>query len=301
MRDSLADATRCTKPFPRRAMTPWLFVAALGAGFVQALPAMAEAIPAPTMSIPQAALNSSFTWGLSAGLDYATGTYGAKCALKVTGLNCSTTGTTLIALPLTAMLQVDRLRLQATVPYVDIEGPGKFAGDIGIPVIIGPAATDRSHRSGLGDMSFGAAWILARETTFWPTLEIAGIVKLPTATNGLGTGKSDYGAQLNLYRGLLPGLTAFGSLGYQWIGEVKSVTLESGAKATAGLDWNLRLISLGATLDYRQHSWSGAPDYFALNPYLTWHMIGGIAVSVYGTVGLTRASPGSGAGVRVSL
>ena len=262
---------------------------------------MAQALPAPTMSIPQVAANGAFNWGFSAGLDYASGSYGAKCALKTSGLNCATSGTTLIALPLSAMIQVERLRLQVSVPYVDIEGPGKFAGDIGIPIVIGPAASDRGHRSGLGDMSFGAAWIFSRETAFLPALEIAGVVKLPTATNGLGTGKTDYAAQLNLYQTLLPGLTAFGSIGYQWIGEVKSVTLESGGRANAGLDWNLAFASLGATVDYRQHSWSGAPDYFALNPYVTWHMIGGMGISIYGTVGLTRASPSSGAGIRFSL
>ena len=276
-------------------------IAALSAGLFASSSATAQDIPVPMMSIPQAALNSSFDWSFSAGLDYSAGKYGAKCALSMSSLNCTTKGTTVFVIPATAMLQIERLRLQVTLPYVDIEGPGKFGGDLGIPIIVGPSSTDQKHRSGLGDISFGGAWIVSRETTLLPTIEVAGVVKLPTASNGLGTGKTDYSAQLNLYRKLLPGLTTFGSLGYQWIGELKTVNLQSGARASAGIDWNLSLASLGATLDYRQNSWAGAPDYFAFNPYLTWHLIGGMRVSLYGTIGLTHSSPGSGGGIRFSL
>ena len=77
--------------------------------------------------------------------------------------------------------------------------------------------------------------------------------------------------------------------------------LQSGATANAGLDWNFVLASVGASIDFRQPSWAGAPNYLALNPYFTWHLFGGIGVSVYGTIGLTRSSPSSGAGIRVSL
>ena len=183
----------------------WIATALLCAGIVCAAPAGAQQIPEATMSIPQAALNSSFGWNFSAGLDYSGGKYGAKCALT-TSLSCTTTGTTIIAIPVTAMVQIERLRLQVTLPYVDIEGPGKFAGDFGIPVIVAPASTDPKHRSGLGDAQIGAAWIFSRETTFLPALEIAGIVKLPTALNGSGTSKTDYGRPVeSAYRKLSPG------------------------------------------------------------------------------------------------
>ena len=295
-----ADLARPSK-HGGRTIARWTAIAALSAGMFATSPVAAQDIPVPMLSIPQAALNGSFDWSFSAGVDYSAGKYGAKCALSISSLNCTTSGTTVFVIPATAMLQIERLRLQATLPYVDIEGPGKFAGDLGIPVIVGPSSTDPKHRSGLGDISFGGAWIVSRETTLLPTIEIAGVVKLPTASSGLGTGKTDYGAQLNLYRTVLPGLTTFGSLGYQWIGELHTANLQSGAKASAGIDWNLSLASLGATLDYRQNSWAGAPDYFAFNPYLTWHLIGGMRVSLYGTVGLTRSSPGSGGGIRFSL
>jgi len=275
------------------------FAAALMGLAGWATPALAQTLPAPTLQLADTS-SKSFDWGASVGFDYVTGNYGAKCAVTLS-LTCTTTGTTVFVLPATAMLQIERLRLQVTVPFVDIEGPGRFAGDLGVPVIVAPANNEPKHRSGLGDISVGAAFILLRENLFMPRIELAGVVKLPSAASGLGTGKTDYAAQVNLYRTLLPWLTTFGSLGYDWVGDLNTVKLHSGAEATAGVDVKFLGLGGGALLDYRQSAWAGAPDYFALNPYITWHMMGVVGVSLYGTVGLTHSSPSQAFGVRFSL
>ncbi|MBV9549353.1 MAG: hypothetical protein JO256_06725 [Alphaproteobacteria bacterium] len=262
--------------------------------------AAAQTLPAPTLSIPRTS-SSSFDWGFSTGIDYVAGNYGAKCAVSLANLTCTTTGTTVFEIPATAMLQLGRLRLEATVPYVDIEGPGKFAGNFGLPLIVAPASNEPKHRSGLGDFSLGAAWLIAREGTVFPAVEIAGITKLPTAGSGLGTGKTDYGAQVNLYRTLAPGLTAYGSLGYMWIGDINTIKLHSGARATAGADFKFLSYGLGAMVDFQRSTWQGAPSYATLNPYLTWHIIGGLGLQLYTTVGLTSSSPSHGFGVRLIL
>ena len=282
-------------------MTRWCLAVGIFAATFLAPAVSAQIIPVPTLSIPQASLDESFSWQLSTGFDYTTGKYGAHCALQSVALICTPSSTTVIDIPATAMVQIDRLRLQVTVPYVDIVGPGKFAGVLGIPIIVAPANNVVKQRSGLGDISVGGAWIVSREEAFWPTLEIAGVVKLPTAASGLGTGKTDYGAQVNLYHALLPGLTAFGSLGYQWIGDIGTVHLVSGGRATAGLDFKFAGNALGAALDYRQPSWQGGPDYLALEPYFKLDVIGVVGFSVYGIVGLTRSSPSQGAGLRIML
>jgi hypothetical protein len=260
---------------------------------------LAQALPDATLNLPDTS-SKSFDWGLSAGVDYVMGNYGAKCAVTK-ALTCTVTGTTVFVLPVSAMLQIERLRLQATVPYVDIEGPGRFAGDFGVPVIVAPANNEPKHRSGLGDISVGAAYILLRENLVMPRIELAGMAKLPTAASGLGTGKADYRAQVNLYRTLLPWLTTFGSVGYQWVGDLNTIKLHSGGEATAGVDAKFLGLGAGALLDYRQTAWAGAPDYFALNPYVSWRMLGLVQVSLYGTVGLTRSSPSRAFGVRFSL
>jgi len=262
--------------------------------------ALAPSLPDASLSLPDTS-SKSFDWGASVGFDYVTGNYGAKCAVATLSLTCTTTGTTVFVLPVTAMVQIERLRLEATVPYVDIEGPGRFAGDFGVPLIVAPANNQPKHRSGLGDITLGAAFILLRENLFMPRIEIAGVTKLPTAASGLGTGKTDYGARINLYRTLLPWLTTFGSVGYDWVGDINTVKLHSGGEATAGADLKFLGLGGGALLDYRQSAWAGAPDYFALNPYVTWRMMSVVGVSLYGTVGLTHSSPSHAFGVRFSL
>jgi hypothetical protein len=276
------------------------FAACLLAPVLGIAPAAAQELPSPTLSIPRTS-KSDFDWGFSTGFDLTTGKYGAKCGASIHAITCTTTGTTVFALPMTGMLQLGRLRLELTVPFVDIQGPGRFAGNLGIPVIVAPATTDPRSRSGLGDATIGAAWLIFREDNFLPSLEIAGVTKLPTAGSGLGTGKTDYGAQVNLYRTLAPGLTAFGSLGYLWVGDINTVQLHSGAHATAGADFKILSFGGGAMVDLQQSTWQGAPTQATLNPYLTWHMLGGLGVTLYTTVGMTRASPSRGVGFRLAL
>ena len=289
------------------AMADWLarcgkaaiFAALLMASPALTSPALAQTVPGAPLILPDVS-SKDFDWDVTAGFDYATGSYGAKCAVTVS-LTCTSAGTTVFELPATAMVQIERLRLLLTVPYVDIEGPGQFAGDLGVPVIVAPTNTEPKHRSGLGDISVGAAYMLLRENSFMPRIELAGTSKLATASGGLGTGKMDYGAQVNLYRTVLPWITAFGSVGYEWVGDINTVKLHSGADATAGAQAKFLWLSGGATVNYQQSAWAGAPDYFTLNPYVTWRMLGLVGVSLYGTIGLTRSSPSQAFGVRFSL
>lgn len=263
-------------------------------------PAAAQTLPAPTLSIPHTS-SSSFDWGFSAGVDYVAGKYGAKCAVSITNLSCTSTGTTVFEASATVMLQLSRLRFEVTAPYVDIEGPGKFAGNFGLPVVVAPASNEPKHRSGLGDFSFGTALLVAREATVFPAVEIAGVAKLPTASGNLGTGKADYGAQVNLYKTLAPGLTAYGSLGYLWVGDINTIQLHSGPRGTAGADFKFLSYGIGAMVDFQRSTWQGAPSYATLNPYVTWHIIGGLGVQLYTVIGLTSSSPNHGVGLRLVL
>jgi hypothetical protein len=100
---------------------------------------------------------------------------------------------------------------------------------------------------------------------------------------------------------LLPWLTTVGSVGYEWIGDINTVKLHSGLEATAGANAKFLGLGGGALFNYQQSAWTGAPDYFTLNPYVTWRMLGVVGVTFYGTVGLTRSSPSQAFGVRFSL
>jgi hypothetical protein len=85
------------------------------------------------------------------------------------------------------------------------------------------------------------------------------------------------------------------------VGDLNTVKLHSGGEATAGLDAKFLGLGAGAIADFRQSAWAGAPDYFALNPYISWRMLGLVDVSLYGTIGLTRSTPSQAFGMRFSL
>ncbi len=276
----------------------WTGVLAGLAPIFAVLPVVAQSLPVPTMNIPEASSKRGFDLGFSTGFDYVTD---AKCNLLRTSLSCTSTGTSAFSIPSTVMAQIDRLRVEVTVPFVDIEGPGKISGVLGSPEVVASSTSPVSRRYGLGDVSLGGAFILLREGKVAPRVELGGVVKLPTGRNGLGTGETDYGAQLSFYRPLMTGVTTFGSLGYQWIRDTNTFDLHSGARATAGLDINYGSLGAGAMLDYRQSLLRGLPTSFTVNPYLTWRVVGGLGIQVYTTIALKRSSPNHGLGFRVVL
>ena len=250
------------------------------------------------MSIPEASSKRGFDLGGSLSFDYITS---AKCSLLSTAVSCTSTGSSAFAISPAVMAQFDRLRLQVTVPYVDIEGPGTLSGALGPRTIVGQSGSPTARRSGLGDVSVGAALIILREGRILPRLELAGVVKVPTAATGLGTGQTDYGVQVTFYRPLLTGVRTFGSLGYQRIGDPNTLRLHDGERATFGLDINYSNWGGGALLDYEKSLFPGVPNSFTVDPYVTLPFLFGSGLQVYTTIALTRLSPNHEVGVRLVL
>ena len=256
----------------------------------------AQSLPGPSMGIPEASSKTGFDWGGSLGFDYITS---AKCSLLSTAVSCSSTGSSAFSISPAVMAQFDRLRVEVTVPFVDIEGPGTLTGALGPRTIVGQSAGPTTRRSGLGDVSVGAAVILLREGRILPRLELAGVVKVPTAAIGLGTGQIDYGAQVTFYRPLLTGIKTFGSLGYQRIGDPNTLRLHDGERATLGVDINYSNWGGGALLDYEKSLFPGVPNSFTVDPYVTLPFMFGTGLQVYTTIALTRLSPNHEVGVRL--
>jgi Putative MetA-pathway of phenol degradation len=250
------------------------------------------------MNIPEASSKPGFDWGVGLGFDYITS---AKCSLLSTSFSCTSTGSSAFSISPSVMAQYDRLRLEVTVPFVDIEGPGTLSGALGPREIVAQSSGPTQRRSGLGDVAVGAAFILLREGRILPRLEIAGVVKVPTAANDLGTGQTDYGVQITFHRRLLKGLKTFGSIGYQRIGDPNTLQLHDGERATVGLDINYSNWGGGALLDYQKSLFPGVPNSFTVDPYVTLPFIAGIGVQIYTTFALTRLSPNHEVGVRLVL
>lgn len=242
------------------------------------------------ISGPAWAQNSQFydiwqkaTVQAATGFDYSSGRYGG------------TSDTTVLSIPLDLRAQFGRLRVEATLPYLDVKGPGSFTGGI----VVGSGAT-QTTRSGLGDLTLGAAWLVHKDDRSFPAVEFEGFVKVPTAASGLGTGKFDYTAQVNLYHSITPRVMLFGTIGYQWLSNYQTYILKDGALASGGVNFKPATdFNIGMSANYRQEYYQGLGSQFAVSPYMLWNFNTNWRVSVYGIVGATRASPRYGVGMRL--
>ena len=232
-----------------RARAAMLFVTAMS----WALPSSAQT----TAPVQEPA--STTTWEASVGADYSVGDYNAA------------SDTTVVSVPLTLRAQLDRVRLEAIIPYLSVEGPGTSAGG-GVVV---PGGHGTTSRSGLGDIYLGAAFLLNRGGQTAPSFEIAGTVKIPTAASGLGTEEFDYGAQLNVYQPLSMRTLLFASAGYQIFGDLPGTELEDGIVASGGINYTASMsIALGFGVNYRQQYYQGLGDYVSFSPYVQWSLGG---------------------------
>lgn len=226
---------------------------------------------------------SATTVQLATGFDYSSGRYGA------------TSDTTVLSIPFDVRAQLDRLRLDLTVPYLNVKGPGAFTGGI----VVG-GSNQTTTRSGIGDLNLGAAWLLNRDGDGVPAIEIAGTLKVPTAATGLGTGKYDYSLSSNLYHYLTSDLMAFGTVGYQWLSDFQTYNLQSGLMASAGINWKSgQTTNIGLSANYRQQYYQGLGAQYSVSPYLLWDFNGNWRVSFYGLLGFSEASPHAGGGIRL--
>jgi len=229
------------------------------------------------------ALWDSTSWDVSSGFDYSTGRYGG------------TADTTTLSVPLNLRVQVDHVRIEGSLSYVEVTGPGTYTGG----VVVG-GSTAMSTRSGVGDATAGAAWLVRADDAAFPAIELAGSVKIQTASDDLGTGKFDYSAFANFYHVLSPEFMLFGSAGYQWLSDFGTVELEDGVMASAGLNYKpVPALSIGVAGAYRQEYFDGLGEQVTASPYVVWSFNQNWRVSAYGLVGFTDASPDAGGGLRI--
>lgn len=221
-------------------------------------------------------------WQIDSGFDYSSGKYGAAA------------DTSVLSIPVEGGVQLDRIRFEFALPYVEATGPGLLAGD----VVIGSGGRTTT-RSGAGDLNLGAAFLLNRDGVL-PAIEVESIVKVPTAGAGLGTGKTDYALQANIYHNITPDFMLFGSVGYQWLASFSTVQLKSGLTATLGANFKTKDdIGFGASAAFRQEYYAGLGDAATLSPYAFWDFTQNWRLTGYGMFGVGKASPEYGLGFRV--
>jgi len=228
--------------------------------------------------------NSSFE--LASGVDYSAGHYGAA------------TDTTVWSIPLDLKAQLGRLRLQASLPYEFISGPGQMVGGV---IVSSPNAPVMS-RNGIGDLSLAAAYLLTRENGLLPAIEIGGGAKIPTAKTTIGTGEADYSATASLYKTVAPGAMLFGSIGYSWLGSPAAYRLRNGLTASGGVNFRpADNQNYGVSVAYREPVAAGLKGQAVVSPYMTYRVSPLWGITLYGMGGLNDASPRIGAGLRLTV
>lgn len=173
---------------------------------------------------------------LSTGLTYLTGDYGQAQSTEI------------LYVPFSLKKRTGPWTLKLTVPYLRITGPG------GVLPELGPTGSTTGTGSGLGDILASATYRAYYDADSGVLVNVTGKVKLPTADEdqGLGSGKADYYAQVDLYR-ISGAWTPFATLGYKVIGDTASTDFNNVVYGAVGVSYKVSdATSAGAQFYTRQ-------------------------------------------------
>jgi hypothetical protein len=239
-----------------------------------------------TVEAPPAAEVDTTEFEIATGADYSVGDYGAVDDTKVWSV------------PLDLKYTAGKFRVQASLPWVHIKGPGQIVGG----VIVSAPGGVLTSRSGLGDLNLSAAYALTSDEGATPMIELGGSVKAPTAKTTIGTGEFDYSATLSVYKTVVPKVMLFGTVGYSWLGSPAQYQLENGVAASGGLNFRPEdNQNYGISAAWREPVAVGLDGQAVISPYMTYRVSRRIGLTLYGMAGLNDASPRAGGGLRISV
>jgi hypothetical protein len=232
---------------------------------------------------------------LSVGYHYSIGDYGLSDATQINYV------------PLIGTVDIDRWRLQLTIPYLHISGPpGIITGPDGNPIQTTDGTSD-----GLGDVLARASYLVPVRRLLpeswamqpWvPLVALIGLVKFPTASRsqGLGTGEFDLGIEGEL-SWVLGDLMPFASVGYRFLGSPPGTHLDNVLIAVGGAQYRvLPMLSAGLLLDYRQAPTAVTGERLELVPYASWLVVPPWTLDGYVSAGLAKGSPAVGVGIQAA-
>lgn len=232
---------------------------------------------------------------ISGGFSYITGDFGAA------------EDTDILFAPVTVEFAGDHFRFVASVPYISIKGPGGVVGGADGPIIIGPPGGGGggvTTESGIGDVVLSAYYLIDLGSNELPFFEIGGTVKLPTANEnqGLGTGKTDFAAHLDIFKKTSGGATPFATIGYRFRGDPAGINLKNSIYASAGASFPFSdTVNGGVSVDFETKSIAGSDDVFEIVPFISWNATSSVRIDIYATAGLTDSSPDFSVGIALRL
>lgn len=162
---------------------------------------------------------------MSMSFDSLKGKFGRTEETKVQVIN---TGITMVG---------EAYRASVFLPYLKLDGPGTVVGGT-----VAGSGTTRRNASGLGDMlatlSFDVIGKAHEKGVYAGT---TGLIKLPTGDEGegLSTGATDYGVQLDLGYRFNRSFALSGNYGRNFYGESDTVVLKDGSYYSVGTNIGL--------------------------------------------------------------
>jgi len=241
---------------------------------------------------PGAARDTGARITLSTGAEYSTGDYG------------DVVDTDILYVPLTLKYDAERFIARVTLPYIRIQGPGDVVGGTQGPIITGGGMQSLATEteSGVGDVIGSLTFVVNPNSEQLPILELTGKVKLPTADEdkGLGTGETDYTAQIDLSQ-TFGRITPFLTIGNRWLGDSSELDLDDTMFGSVGFSVALtRGVQVGASYDYREASTSRSEDARELVAFGSYRFNRSWKLSPYVVFGTSDASPDYAAGFSIS-
>lgn len=227
------------------------------------------------------------TGSLTTGFDYSTGKYGG------------TSSTNILYIPVTGKIEFDNLFFKLTVPYISVTSSGT-AVIKGIGTIKTTTGTKTTTQSGLGDVIASAGYIFVENDSV--LLDVVGNIKFGTAdvNKNLGTGQSDYSAQLDGYY-TVHKTTLFATAGYKVLGAPAGVTLNNIAYGTLGFSQKTGdKTSAGLMLDAAQSSSELSPGTRELTVFIGNKISSTSKIQAYLLKGFSDSSPDYGGGLLVT-
>lgn len=221
---------------------------------------------------------------LASGFDYSRGDYGFPTITEVRSV------------PVDLGYETGPWLLRANLSYLTIKGPAAIVGD-------GAAARPTAgSESGVGDVYVGATY-RSGPVFGEVNLESTVRVKLPTAsdTRGLGTGETDYYAQLDAHR-TFGTVTPFASVGYRVLGDNATYQLRDGVYASGGAHFRAGESTIITTAyNWGQRMLAGGSNTSDAMVSVTHDVDSRWRTMVYALRGFTNASPDFGAGARLTF
>jgi len=230
---------------------------------------------------------------ISTGVEYTTGNYGGDGDTDV------------LLVPLSIGLNSEKWTLRASLPYLDIQGPGLFLGE-DIPIlrdVSNPVRGGMDSVSGFGDLSLTAGRIFDLSSSGDLQFELSGRVKLPTAKleDGLSTGETDFNISGSLIK-MADNWSFFGDAGYRFTGNPEGIVLNDTPFAAIGASYTTTSgLNIGAAYDYSAAALSDVDDAHELSAWVSVRVHKKARLQFYGIAGLSDGGPSQGGGVTLRL